>query len=178
MYDSNHSFKFTVLESRARERQTDGRVGRRIGWIAQCPPKPPKPLPAPRLTTFLTTLAKGRDRCTLMFLFYFQKHLLGGCTIDRATDRNGRSVSFCSRRSDTNLMLPADEAEQSLCNGRASVRPSVCLSRRPTAATAALLRAGDIDRQLRMPCCSLQAPALTTDITVRSLTCHTAHAII
>jgi len=34
------------------------------------------------------------------------------------------------------LTLPAEYAEQGLCNGLASVRPSVCLSHRLTAATA------------------------------------------
>ena len=34
------------------------------------------------------------------------------------------------------MMLATQYAEQRLCNGRASVRPSVCLSRQSTAATA------------------------------------------
>ena len=53
-------------------------------------------------------------------------------------------------------MLPAQYAEQGLCNGRESVRPSVCpidqqQQRRSAGLLLSALRVGDIDQQLRAP---------------------------
>jgi len=62
------------------------------------------------------------------------------------------------------LTLPAWYAEQALCKGPASVRPSVCLSRRATAATrpaGSLLSAGVCSRHHSIAAGAiLQAPAL------------------
>ena len=53
-------------------------------------------------------------------------------------------------------MLPAQYAEQGLCNGLESVRPSVCpidqpQQRRSAGLLLSALRVGDIDQQLRAP---------------------------
>jgi len=74
------------------------------------------------------------------------------------SQRTGHNLPVLSFIRPTVLTLPAWYAEQGLCNGRASVCPSVCLSRGPIAAGRAAglllsaLRAGYIDRQLRAPC--------------------------